>query len=260
MENTTTLLQPLSASEASELSTLNLSNVEIEQTMRVKETTRNVDPYSTFFNGVMINIETYGIFGYHIYNRHDIQVYGNDNIYITSEPRNMAPLEFLTVYRSNGIPFVSVFDWGIKNWAKSVDLTEDFSKKFGRLMQTPNGEKVYGFCFQNFFNFERNRNQVLLSDSQNKWHLFYESSVTGIPAPAPSNVASGWSVFEYKRFKASTDPWAKVPHMLGTMGLQVMDKYGKWFYPSGNQSSLREDSGQYKRVFAEPNISSAYKS
>lgn len=260
MNATTDLLRPQSPSDLEMIETMDLAQADISMTLESMDRTLESDPYDTFFNGIMVNIETYGIFGYHIYNRHDIRVYGNDNIFITSEPRNIAPLEFLTIYRSNGVPLVSVFDWGLKKYAKFTELTEQFSKTFGRLMQTPNGEKVYAFCFQNFFNFQRNSNQVILCDAQNKWHLFYESPVTGIPAPAPQGVASGWSVFEYKRFKAASEPWANVPFMLGTIGLQVMDKNGKWFTLSGQQSGLREDSPQYQRVFVEPHISSAYRS
>lgn len=225
------------------------------------------DPYDTCFNGVMIDVPSFGIFGYHIYNRNDIKVYGDDLIYLTSEPKNIAPLEFLTVYQKGVKPYVTVFDWGTGDWARdahgnffSCIITDDFSKQYGIKMQAPNGEYVTVFRFQNYFEKKLDRNLVLLLDANNNWQRFYTSPVTGIPGPYIPGQPSGWSVFEYKRLKGTTTPWANVPFMLGTMGLQIMDQNGYWFAPSGIQSSLREDTSVYARVFAEPNISSAYRS
>ena len=87
MNATTDLLRPQSPSDLEMIETMDLAQADISMTLESMDRTLESDPYDTFFNGIMVNIETYGIFGYHIYNRHDIRVYGNDNIFITSEPR-----------------------------------------------------------------------------------------------------------------------------------------------------------------------------
>ncbi len=222
------------------------------------------DDYDTYMNGIFIQQESYGIFAYMIVQTEGVKVKGNDNIFITSEPRNLAPLEVLTVYHL-GRPFLAVYDWGSLGHGYHLIsyIDDDFLKRWGRIMTTPSGEKVNAICFQNFYNTNVNANQVLLCDAGNRWGLIYESKTKGRPAPAPSGVASGWSVFEYKKHKISSSPWASVGNMLGIMGIQIMDANGNWHYPMGNQSVLQENTelnAYYQRVFTEPNISSAYRS
>lgn len=214
------------------------------------------DPYDTFFNGLMVDMDSYGILGYMIFNRSDIKVFGNDNIFITSEPRNLAPLEALVVYRSNGLPYFTVYDWGKSSLGyHHISVLDDaFFNKYHHTVTTPNGEGVHALVFQNFFNFEKNCNQVLLMNNSKKWELIYESKTLGLPALATGS--SGWSVFEFKKHKTNVSPLPKVPFMLGTMGLKIMDNKGDWSKLNGR---IREDNTNYVRVFANASAS-AYKS
>ncbi len=220
------------------------------------------DDYDTYTNGIILKQESYGIFGYMIVQSEGIKVHSNDYVFVSAEPRNNAPVEFIMVYH-RGTPFLAVHDWGSvgHGYHFIAELNEEFVNKWCRLTPTPTGEKVKTLCFQSFYNPEVNANQLVLCDASNTWKLVYQSKTTAYPAPVPDQVEGGWAVLEYKKHKSVSATWAGIPNMLGIMGIQLMDKNENWCSPTGKQAELQESSflsPKYQQVFTEENVSVAY--
>jgi hypothetical protein len=222
------------------------SDLSLNSRLSVKATNPE-DNYDTYFNGLRVDDTTYGIYGTMIYNRHDVQVFGQDNIFVTSEPKNNAPLESLVIYSSNNIPYFTVYDWGAasKGYHFISFLDDDFVNKYHHVVTTPDNDSVCAFIFQNSFNFDTNCNQVLLYNNSGQWDCIYQSATTGLPSQATN--PSGWSVFEFKKQKYNNSPLPNVPFMLGVFGIQVMDQNGNWSVPNGR--AVTEHSG-YVSVFS----------
>ncbi|MBK7885298.1 MAG: hypothetical protein IPJ81_17080 [Chitinophagaceae bacterium] len=170
-------IQPLEAVEpleATELVTIEAMNVPVPENVQTPPGRETISKaHATTMNGVRIHHESYGIFGEMIVNRNDVKVFGGDEIFVTAEPKNLAPLEFLTYYAKDKAPSLWVYDWGrpaTDRWKYIASLGDNnFINDFTHVKTTPNNDKVRVVVFQNYYNEKFNCNMVDLLHTNGKF-------------------------------------------------------------------------------------------
>ncbi len=185
-----------------------------------------------------------------------------DSLYISSEPRNVSPLEVVLSYPDpkdgSTAPELQTWDHSMASptapsFSKPLSNYEGY---FRDVTCTANLQSYQCLTFRSYYNSSAKCNQFYLyNPSTLKWDLICSSqSIASAPVAPPASTPSGWAIFEYKRLigKPPTSPWGVVDGVQGVMNIQLMNAAGNWFTPQADDVSVWQMTAPQAAGFYEP--------
>lgn len=206
----------------------------------------------TFMDGFFIGKESYAIYGTVLVDT-GVKVYGDDDLFITVEPRNLEPLELLVHHhRLSARPILRIYDWWLdhhtpkhEGWAYYREIDDAFQKEFGRQVLLPGNRKGWGFNFFNGYLPQVGRNSAALQKANGEWTQIYAAPPGAGKPQGPSGDASGWAVAEFKRADGKVR-FPDIPSGTGHAISAVLDNVGQLIPATAVGLTFRQEANQYR--------------
>lgn len=208
--------------------------------------------------------ESYGISGKILMEYQDLSIPNGHTLFITSQPRNQSPLEFMLAYNGEELRTkkeVMIFDWSLNiqgkpPWIQIIELPNvEWEAKYVQNIFIPLLGEFKAIHFWNFYNNITDSQEIYLWNKiiQNREMIY---KVNGKPILLEAlNTASGWSVFEYIVKSGYTLNFNEIGRPQGVIDIMFMDENENWQSIDRSMSFIQEIAQiiPYKICFKTPN-------